>query len=549
MNNLARAEIENYDIILNSLKDKIRLSRQRAIVAVNTGLLIAYWEIGNTILQQQKLEGWGTKVIAKLATDLRAEFPEMKGFSERNFKYMRAFAEAYPSFVQQAAAQMQSKENQHFIIVQQLAAQLGWGHHQLLLDKIKSPEERVFYIRKTVQNGWSRNILLHQIEGQLYQRQGKAITNFESTLPVPQSDLAKETLKSPYLFDFLGISEEMKERELEKVLIQHIKKFMLELGRGFAYVGNQYNLQIEGDEYFLDLLFFNYHLDCFVVFELKVSEFKPEFAGKLNFYINTVDAQVKAAHHKPTIGVLLCKTPNDTVVKYALKGIDGPIGVADYELTNSLPKQLRGEIPTIEELEQEIEKETTEFKEQLNPIDSRLQALKEKLKSIKTEEIQTPVSYKILQELFTNGLKPLYLKLIDKLSREFEEEFLTQKLYWTCNKLVVSSIGGIEVYWGIENHLKQINELDFTYQLYGFKKAGTEDFGEQQTLRFEFREYWYGFTLLNHNNQQPFIKKLYHQSITNEDQQQVVDLIMTKVMDKIEWILEFMKRREQVDKV
>lgn len=376
----------NYDVILNGLKDKIRIARKRAIVTVNMGLLTAYWEIGNTILQQRKEEGWGTKVIAKLAADLRSEFPEMKGLSDRNFRYMRAFAEVYPHFViwQQPVAKLQNAENQNLIIVQQLVAQLGWGHITVLLDRIKSPEEREFYIKKAVQNGWSRNILLQQIESKLYQRQGNAITNFESTLPSSQSDLARGVLKNPYVFDFLGIGEEMKERDLEKALIQHIKKFMLELGRGFAYVGNQYNLRVEEDEYFLDLLFFNYHLNCFVVFELKVSEFKPEFAGRLNFYINTIDAQVKATHHNPTIGVLLCKTPNKTVVKYALKGIEGPIGVADYELTNLLPKQLRSEIPTIEELEKEIEKETRGFKKQSNSGNKGLQILKEKLKNIKT---------------------------------------------------------------------------------------------------------------------------------------------------------------------
>lgn len=374
-------EMENYHIILNGLKDKIRVSRQRAVLAVNTGLLMIYWEIGNTILQQQKQEGWGTKVIAKLAADLRSEFPEMKGLSDRNFRYMRTFAEAYPQFGQQLVAQLQSEESQHVIIRQQPVAQLSWGHITVLLDKIKSPEEREFYSKKTVQNGWGRNILLQQIESQLYQRQGNAITNFENTLPWPQSDLAREILKNPYVLDFVDIQEQMKERDLEKALIQHIKKFMLELGRGFAYVGNQYNLRVEEDEYFLDLLFFNYHLNCFVVFELKVSEFKPEFAGRLNFYINTVDAQIKASQHKPTIGVLLCKTPNKTVVKYALKGIEGPIGVAEYELTSSLPKQLRSEIPTIEELEKEIEKETIGFEKKSDP--NSLQSLKEKLKNIK----------------------------------------------------------------------------------------------------------------------------------------------------------------------
>lgn len=532
-----------YLTFFESLKEKIRLAKQKAIFAVNKELIQIYWEIGDTILKQQAEQGWGAKVIDKLSADLKIEFPEMKGFSVRNIKYMRAFAAAYPQFMQQPAAQSQSNDIQSLIIVQQLAAQLPWSHHQVLLDKLKTTGEREFYIKKAIENGWSRNVLAVQIDSQLHVRQGNAITNFEHTLPKTHSDLAKESIKNPYLFDFLSIGENMQERELEAALIQHIKRFMLELGRGFCYVGNQYNLKVEDDDFYLDLLFFNYHLDCFVVFELKVGEFKPEYTGKLNFYINTIDEKIKETRHKPTIGVLLCKTPNETVVKYALRGIATPMGVAEYEFTRALPKQLKGEMPTIEELEKEIEKETIEFKEQQNPVDARLHAIKEKLKGIKTDEIQTPVSYKILQDLFTNGLKPLYQKLIDKLFKEFHEEFVTQSLYWTCNQKSVTGLVDVQQFWNSEENLRKSRNLDFTYQLIGFKKGGANDFVETQTLRFEWREYWWGFTLINHNNTQPFIKKLYHQPITNEDQQQVIDLIMIKVMDRIEWILEYINSK------
>ncbi len=230
----------------------------------------------------------------------------------------------------------------------------------------------MFYAQKAAENGWSRNILLEQIRSGLHHRQGKAITNFDNTLPRPQSDLAKETLKNSYAFDFLGLSEKVQERELEKGLINHLKKFMLELGRGFAYVGNQYNLLVEDDEYFLDLLFYNTRLHCFVIFELKIGEFKPEYAGKLNFYINTIDAQVKTAVDKPTIGVLLCKTPNETVVKYSLFGISTPIGVAQYELAKVLPEELIAEMPTAEELESELEQEAEKLQ---GPLETRLNAL------------------------------------------------------------------------------------------------------------------------------------------------------------------------------
>ena len=403
---------KNYIEVLQSLKEKIRQARLRASFTANTQLLQLYWQIGNTILLQQQKEGWGTKVIDRLAADLKSAFPDMKGLSVRNIKYMRAFAEAYPDFiivpaplaqlspgkkaiVQQAAAQLPSVKNRVLVItqnplakseslfVQQAAAQIPWTHHQVILDKLKNKEDRFFYICKSVQNGWSREVLTWQIESKLHKRQGKAITNFDDTLPPPQSDLAKETLKNPYLFDFLSIGDEMQEREMEKALIQHIKKFLLELGRGFDYVGNQFNIAEEEDDYFLDLLFYNYHLHCFIVFELKLGKFKPEYAGKLNFYINTVDEQIKGREDKSTLGVLLCKTPNHTTVKYALKGIKTPMGVADYEFAKALPKNIKSEMPTIEELETMLEAEAKKF---AAPADKKLKQIKKALSKTKSSQ-------------------------------------------------------------------------------------------------------------------------------------------------------------------
>ncbi len=366
---------KNYALVLRDLKEKIGLARLRAAFTVNTQLLQLYWEIGNTILQRQKQEGWGTKVIGRLAADLRSEFPDMKGLSQRNFEYMQTFAGAWPHFPfpQPLVAELPKTTNRKKILLsplsnipsrsipQPLVAELPWTHHIIILDKVQGLKERMFYIRKSIQNGWSKSVLTWQIESKLHLRQGKAITNFKQTLPKDQSGLANEMLKNPYSFDFMGISEEMQERELEKALIQHIKKFLLELGRGFAYVGNQFNVAVEKDDYFLDLLFYNYHLHCFVVFELKVGKFVPEYAGKLNFYINTVDAQIRGKADKPTMGVLLCKTPNHTVVKYALQGIKTPIGVADYEFAKALPKNLESGLPTIEELENALEIEAKKF--------------------------------------------------------------------------------------------------------------------------------------------------------------------------------------------
>lgn len=531
---------KNYADILKSLKEKIRQARLTASYTVNTQLLKLYWTIGNTILQQKKEEGWGTKVISRLAADLKSEFPDMKGLSERNIVYMQTFAAAYPDFsiTQPQAAQIQSSS-----ITQPLVAQLPWTHHTIVLDKIRIPEERIFYISKAIQNGWSKSVLMLQIECQLYHRQGKAITNFENTLPQPQSDLAKEMLKNPYLFDFLNLSEEAKERELENALIQHLKKFLLELGRGFAYVGNQFNINVSGDDFFFDLLFYNTRLHCYVVFELKIGEFKPEFAGKLNFYLNAVDTQIKTPEDKPTIGVLLCKTPNETVIEYALRGIDKPMGVADFELKKALPHKLKTELPTVEELEQEIEKEIEEFKENLHPVDARLKAIKEKLKSIKADEIQTPATHAILLKLFHEGLKPMYGQIIEKLD-VFAEDFYSKTFNWNCPNKIFNDLRQLEEFWKDEAQLKSVHSISFSYSLHGFKKAGTENFSVHLQLNFLIDTYWYGFALINYNNHQPFIKKLYHQPITKADKQQVIDLLMDTVMNEIERIIEQVKSKE-----
>jgi len=284
-------DVSNYGAILLNLKEKIRVTRQKALFSVNSHLIEVYHAIGHAGLEQRRVKGWGAKVISKLSADLMKEFPDMKGFSVRNIKYMKSFAQAWPLelILQQTVAKLQGHENQSYIFGQHPVAQIPWGHHTVLLDKVKERTEREWYLKKTIQNGWSRPVLIHQIEAALYQRQEKATSNFERTLPAQHSDLVQDLLKSPYNLEFTGLSQQIKERELGKALIAHIQNFMLELGRGFAFVGNQINLIIDGDDYFPDLLFFNYHLNCFVVVELKVDKFKPEYAGKLNFYVNAID--------------------------------------------------------------------------------------------------------------------------------------------------------------------------------------------------------------------------------------------------------------------
>ncbi|MFM9267733.1 YhcG family protein [Tychonema sp. BBK16] len=309
--------------------------------------MLLYWQIGRDILNRQQQQGWGTKVIDNLATDLRKAFPEMKGFSSRNLKYMRSFAETYP--------------DEQF--VQEVLAQITWYHNIALIEKLKSSEERLWYARQTIEQGWSRNVLVHQIESGLYRRQGKADTNFSRTLPNPQSELAQQLLKDPYNFDFISLSQEAKERELEKALIDRIRDFLLELGVGFAFVGSQYHLEVEGEDFYVDLLFYHLHLRCFVVIDLKVEAFKPEFSGKMSFYVSAVDDLLKHRDDMPTIGIILCKNKKQKIVEYSLRDMNKPIGVSTYQLRETLPEQLQGSLPTIEQLQAELEAVEIEIEE------------------------------------------------------------------------------------------------------------------------------------------------------------------------------------------
>lgn len=323
---------------LADIKNRVLTARHKAVLAVNAELVSLYWHIGRDILQRQAAQGWGSKVIDRLGRDLREAFPEMKGFSRANLLYMRAFAEAWTDFE----------------IVQQSVGQLPWGHNVLLLNRIKEQEARLFYVQKAIAENWSRATLEVHIKNRLHERQGKAVTNFAARLPAPTSALAQETLKDPYLFDFLSLGEDAQEREIENALMQHITRFLLELGNGFAFVGRQYRLEVNGDEFFIDLLFYHIRLKCYVVVELKAMAFKPEHAGQLNFYLAAVDAQIKAPDDHPTIGLLLCKTQNRLVAEYALSGIDKPIGIAEYELVRALPEPLVTNLPTVEQLENEL---------------------------------------------------------------------------------------------------------------------------------------------------------------------------------------------------
>jgi predicted nuclease of restriction endonuclease-like (RecB) superfamily len=323
---------------LAELKSRIHNAQQRATLAVNRELVLLYWQIGCDILARQAEQGWGSKVIERLAEDLRTAFPEMKGFSRANLMYMRAFAEAWPDAE----------------IVQQAVGQLPWGHNLVLLSRLKDPEQRLAYARSAIAHGWSRNVLNIHIETRLLERQGAALTNFDLTLPKPQSDLARESLKDPYRLDFLGLGREAGEREIENALVKHVTEFLLELGAGFAFVGRQVLLDVAGDEFFIDLLFYHLKLRCYVVIELKGGKFKPEHLGQLSFYLAAVDAQIKHPQDAPTIGLLLCKSKNKVVAEYALRSNTQPLGVAEYQLLDSLPAELQNSLPSIEQIEREL---------------------------------------------------------------------------------------------------------------------------------------------------------------------------------------------------
>ncbi len=386
-----------YGALLTDLKRRVRSAQVRAALSVNRELVLLYWSIGREILRSQQAEGWGTKVIERLAKDLRREFPDMSGLSRTNLLYMRAFAETYSTdvivqqavgqFVQQLTAQMPAPKSgakpRPKPIVQQPVGQLTatkipqpggqltqlefdvppepfasipWGHNVLLLDRVKDPAARLWYARQTLAHGWSRTVLEVQIETKLHKRSGRALNNFAATLPPEQSDLAQQVLKDPYTFNFLALGPDAQERDLENALIDHIQKFLLELGVGFAFVGRQVRLEVDGEDYPIDLLFYHLRLRCFFVIDLKMGAFEPRDAGQMNFYLSAVDDQMRHDGDQPTIGLLLCRNHKRLTVEYALRNLTKPIGVAKWrtQLVNALPKKLRGLLPSVQELERNL---------------------------------------------------------------------------------------------------------------------------------------------------------------------------------------------------
>lgn len=322
---------------IESIKKEIKSAQYKAAVSVNRELIMLYYNIGKIINEHK---AWGNKFIDNLAADIKLEFPNVKGYSVRNLKYMAKFAETYP--------------DEQF--VQQVVAQIPWGQNIVLLDKVNDDNTRRWYAEKTIENGWTRNVLTHQIESNLYTRQviANKVSNFENRLPSPQSELAVQTMKDPYIFDFIPFREDMVERDIENALVKDVTKLLLELGTGFAFLGNQYHLNVGGDDFYIDLLFYNLNLRSYVVIELKTGDFKPEYAGQLNFYLSAVDGILKKEQDNPSIGLLLCKNKNDLVAEYALKDMSKPIGVSEYKITSNLPEELLNQLPSVEDIQRRI---------------------------------------------------------------------------------------------------------------------------------------------------------------------------------------------------
>ncbi|MBP6745187.1 DUF1016 family protein [bacterium] len=330
--------VEAYESLLKGLKDRIRTAQVKAYLAVNQELIGLYWSIGRDILTQESEQGWGAKVVDRLALDLKSAFPEVKGFSARNLRYMKVFAESYPDPA----------------ILQAAPAKLTWYHNCTLLDKVKDSGKRHWYALQTIENGWSRDLLVHQIESGLYERQGKSTTNFKSTLPHPKSELAHQLLKDPYNFDFLEMGKEQIERDLERGLLGKLRDFLLELGTGFAFVGSQYHLEVDGEDFYLDLLFYHFKLRCFVIVDLKLNDFKPEYVGKMGFYLSAVDELLRHPEDGNSIGLILCKTKKTLIAEYTVRTSHSPIGISEYRLAEPLPAELGSSLPSIENIEKEL---------------------------------------------------------------------------------------------------------------------------------------------------------------------------------------------------
>jgi predicted nuclease of restriction endonuclease-like (RecB) superfamily len=340
-----------YAPFLRQLKDRIRTARTKAVLSVNRELIKLYGQIGKALVERQRTEGWGRSIVERLSMDLRSEFPNVHGFSPQNLWHMRAF---YLAWTEDALNLPQPAGEFDGVHLPEIVFEMPWYHNVVLFEKVKAPHERIWYARKAVEHGWSRAVLVHQIELGSFDRQGMALTNFDRSLPPRRSDMAQQSLKDPYVFDFLTMAEDVAEKELERGLLENIRKFLQELGTGFAFVGSQYHLEIDAEDFYIDLLFYHLRLRCFVIIDLKTGNFKPEYAGKMNFYLAALDDRLRYKTDNPSIGLILCKTKKKVIAEYALRNMGAPIGVSEYMLTRKVPAQLRENLPSIEDLEKKL---------------------------------------------------------------------------------------------------------------------------------------------------------------------------------------------------
>jgi predicted nuclease of restriction endonuclease-like (RecB) superfamily len=521
----------NYQQVLAALKEKIRSARIHAVVSVNVQLLQMYWEVGQVIAEQEKKEGWGARVIKTLSQDLAAEFPDMQGFSVRNLQYMRAFAIAYPHFsiLQAPLAKLPKRKTKtpQNPIVQVPLAQLSWYHHITLLDKVKTEKERLFYITETIRNGWSRNVLVHQIESGLYQRQGKALTNFSNTIAPAQSELTQQLFKDPFKFEFVYLSEEARERDLEDALTSQITKFLLELGQWFAFMGRQYKVNVGDKEFRFDLLFYHTRLKRYIVIDLKIDEFKPEYAGKMNFYLTAADENLRQEGDGESIGLILCKTKDGLVAEYALRNTNKPIGISEYTISKALPKNIKGELPTIREIEQRMDEE---MKELQTPADKKYQRLQKLITKLGKEPLKEKKNPQYCIQLFENLLLPLKEKLQKKLKEKILGQFETAD--WV---IYLDGPGFTNEKEARERMPKShtLNSMTLDLQLKGFKPAGTDAFSIYTGIHIELNDYFYTISS-RRNDQDVWLKNLYHQTPGPKQVNEIVEKFCEVLYENME---------------
>jgi predicted nuclease of restriction endonuclease-like (RecB) superfamily len=543
---------QEYVSILNGLKQKIRQARIRASISVNYQLLRVYWEIGIAILDQQEKAGWGAKIIDLLSQDLLHEFPDMKGLSVRNLKYMRTFAGAYPQFGIQNLDRSQEAVNQHIEIGQVSPAQLGkgqpdpfgqallaqisWYHHTTLLDKVKAPNELLFYIRKTIQNGWSRNVMVHQIESDLYSRQGKISNNFSATLPSGQSELVQEIFKDPYNFDFLTLHDSVLERDVENALTLHIMNLLLELGDGFAFMGKQYHLAVGEKDFYLDLLFYHTKLRRYIVIELKVGDFQPEFVGKMGFYLTVVDEKLKGKYDEASIGLILCKTKDKVIAEYTLRDSKKPIGVAEYKFAQALPESIKGELPTIETIETQL---SEDMENSHSPVDLKIQALKNKIAGMDRAGLKTKKTPEVLRKIFQEDLFPFFKNLTGELSK-LDELFMEKRILWAINYSThIETLDKIEAdVFGSSENLQSLNHLRIHPDFKGFIKAEKQAFNVWNSLDLDLNEYWYDFKLENNKFS---LRKLYHEQLQRDEVEALIQAVINDLLEQIDRQVEAIK--------